>query len=116
MYPKMCHNRNTLYYIKIFFELFYDHVVLHAVRYIIYLVSFLMMDIPAFCYYKKQMHNVIMSATMNNGEHTYHFIFLPMYFRDRIMGVELSLFQGEKIISNFARYCQISFNKDCTIL
>lgn len=52
-YPKMCHNRNSLYNIEIFFDLFYDHVVLHGISYTIHMVSFLLMDSPAFCYYKK---------------------------------------------------------------
>lgn len=84
----MCHSRNSLYYIEIVFDLFYNHVVLHEINYTIHLSVSYWWTFPSFV--------ITNSAMMNNLQHTYLFIFLPMCFRGRTLGVDVT-FQGEKI-------------------
>lgn len=103
----MSQQKQSVLYRNILRSFFYDHVVLHEISYTIHLSVSYQGTFSSFA--------IINSAIMNNLQHTYLFIFLPMYFRGRILGVEVS-FQGEKNIYNFARYCPISFDKDCTIL
>lgn len=84
----MYHRRNGLYYIEIVFDLFYNHVVLHEISSTIHLSVSYWWTFPSFV--------ITNSAMMNNLQHTYLLIFLPMCFRGRTLRVEVT-FQGEKI-------------------